>query len=112
MYYEDLRKKLAATDVKRRTKQAKISSSSFSEEVSSIDWEFINTSEQEEDLICRMYKLVRDRYIMVPASLYLGFDASIIWVGQYFEAAMRLVPLQGLAPRNSWKPWMLELILA
>ncbi|CAB4300583.1 unnamed protein product [Prunus armeniaca] len=29
-------------------------------EVSSIEWEFINMSEQEEDLICRMYKLVGD----------------------------------------------------
>lgn len=30
-------------------------------EVSSIEWEFINMSEQEEDLIYRMYKLVGDR---------------------------------------------------
>lgn len=30
-------------------------------EVSSIEWEFINMTEQEEDLIYRMYKLVGDR---------------------------------------------------
>ncbi|KAL0008471.1 hypothetical protein SO802_009973 [Lithocarpus litseifolius] len=46
---------------KRRRKQAK-TSSCYSEEVSSIEWEFINMSEQEEDLIYRMYKLVGDRY--------------------------------------------------
>ncbi|KAK9121798.1 hypothetical protein Syun_019415 [Stephania yunnanensis] len=33
-----------------------------SEEVSSIEWEFINMSEQEEDLIYRMHKLVGDRH--------------------------------------------------
>lgn len=30
-------------------------------EVSSIEWEFINMTEQEEDLIYRMYNLVGDR---------------------------------------------------
>ena len=33
----------------------------FLAEVSSFEWEFINMSEQEEDLIFRMYKLVGDR---------------------------------------------------
>lgn len=33
------------------------------EEVSSVEWEFINMSEDEEDLIHRMYRLVGDRYI-------------------------------------------------
>ncbi|KAG7956361.1 hypothetical protein I3843_11G120300 [Carya illinoinensis] len=47
---------------KRPRKQAKISTkSSTSEEVSSIEWEFIKMTEQEEDLIFRMYKLVGDR---------------------------------------------------
>ncbi|XP_023640529.1 transcription factor TRY isoform X3 [Capsella rubella] len=32
-----------------------------SEEVSSIEWEFINMTEQEEDLIFRMHRLVGDR---------------------------------------------------
>uniref|UniRef100_A0A2P2JW56 Transcription factor CPC n=1 Tax=Rhizophora mucronata TaxID=61149 RepID=A0A2P2JW56_RHIMU len=47
-------------DQRRRRKQAK-TSSCCSEEVSSIEWEFINMSEQEEDLIYRMHKLVGDR---------------------------------------------------
>ncbi|KAH8516922.1 hypothetical protein H0E87_005039 [Populus deltoides] len=37
-------------------------------EVSSIEWEFINMSEQEEDLIYRMYKLVGDRSNSRPQS--------------------------------------------
>ncbi|RID69462.1 hypothetical protein BRARA_C01556 [Brassica rapa] len=32
-----------------------------SEEVTSIKWEFINMTEQEEDLISRMYRLVGNR---------------------------------------------------
>ncbi|XP_052489717.1 transcription factor CPC isoform X2 [Gossypium raimondii] len=44
----------------RRRKQPK-TSGCCSEEVSSIEWEFINMSEQEEDLIYRMYKLVGDK---------------------------------------------------
>lgn len=42
-------------------KQARIAATS-SEEVSSIEWEYINMTEQEEDLIDRMYRLVGDRY--------------------------------------------------
>ncbi|KAL6124074.1 hypothetical protein ACLB2K_076590 [Fragaria x ananassa] len=51
-------------DVKRRRKQAKTSS-----KVSSVEWEFINMSEQEEDLICRMYKLVGDRWALIAGRL-------------------------------------------
>ncbi|KAG5565978.1 hypothetical protein RHGRI_001789 [Rhododendron griersonianum] len=50
--------------VKRRRKQLKTTHNhhcSCSEEVSSIEWEFINMTEQEEDLIYRMYNLVGDR---------------------------------------------------
>ncbi|XP_057497864.1 transcription factor TRY-like isoform X2 [Actinidia eriantha] len=47
-------------------KQMKTShNSSCFEEVSSIEWEFINMSEQEEDLIYRMYKLVGDRWALI-----------------------------------------------
>ncbi|GMH00432.1 hypothetical protein Nepgr_002271 [Nepenthes gracilis] len=49
---------------KRRRKQAKMQSY-CSEEVSSIEWEFINMTEQEEDLIYRMYKLVGDRWALI-----------------------------------------------
>ncbi|GMY23847.1 hypothetical protein ACB098_11G070200 [Castanea mollissima] len=53
---------------KRRRKQAK-TSSCYSEEVSSIEWEFINMSEQEEDLIYRMYKLVGDRWALIAGRI-------------------------------------------
>ena len=33
----------------------------YRSEVSSVEWEMINMTEQEEDLIYRMYKLVGDR---------------------------------------------------
>ncbi|XP_054783283.1 transcription factor CPC-like [Prosopis cineraria] len=53
---------------KRRRKQAK-TESSYAEEVSSIEWEFINMSEQEEDLIHRMYKLVGDRWSLIAGRI-------------------------------------------
>ncbi|XVF80211.1 hypothetical protein PTKIN_Ptkin15bG0053000 [Pterospermum kingtungense] len=53
---------------KRRRKQAK-TSTCCSEEVSSIEWEFINMSEQEEDLIYRMYKLVGDRWALIAGRI-------------------------------------------
>ncbi|KAJ0246271.1 Transcription factor TRY [Hirschfeldia incana] len=36
-----------------------------SEEVSSIEWKFINMTEQEEDIILRMYRLVGDRWDLI-----------------------------------------------
>ncbi|KAF3569630.1 hypothetical protein DY000_02016844 [Brassica cretica] len=48
------------TDRRRRRKQHKATLHD-SEEVSSIEWEFINMTEQEEDLIFRMHRLVGDR---------------------------------------------------
>ncbi|XP_062147350.1 transcription factor TRY-like isoform X2 [Alnus glutinosa] len=47
-------------DKRRARKQAKTRSAK-SEEVSSLEWEFIKMTEQEEDLIYRMYRLVGDR---------------------------------------------------
>ncbi|AED96321.1 Transcription factor TRY [Arabidopsis thaliana] len=52
------------TDRRRRRKQHKIALHD-SEEVSSIEWEFINMTEQEEDLIFRMYRLVGDRWDLI-----------------------------------------------
>ncbi|KAM7274616.1 hypothetical protein ACFE04_016482 [Oxalis oulophora] len=55
---------------KRRRKQPKLNNSCNSEvEVSSIEWEFINMSEQEEDLISRMYKLVGDRWGLIAGRI-------------------------------------------
>ncbi|XP_073026521.1 MYB-like transcription factor ETC3 [Primulina eburnea] len=36
-----------------------------SEEVSSIEWEFIDMTEQEEDIISRMHQLVGDRWGLI-----------------------------------------------
>ncbi|KAK8500380.1 hypothetical protein V6N13_028075 [Hibiscus sabdariffa] len=52
---------------RKKAKTSGTGSGSCSEEVSSIEWEFINMSEQEEDLIFRMYKLVGDNVGCVMA---------------------------------------------
>ncbi|CAF2244847.1 unnamed protein product, partial [Brassica rapa] len=44
-------------------------------EVCSVEWKFINMSEQEEDLILRMYRLVGDRYIL---SSFLSLPRSFV----------------------------------
>ncbi|GKU87955.1 hypothetical protein SLEP1_g2280 [Rubroshorea leprosula] len=66
---------------KRRRKQPK-TSSCCSEEVSSIEWDFINMSEQEEDLIYRMYRLVGD-----SASTLLD-EMSPFELSRYIYAAL------------------------
>ncbi|KAF8032471.1 hypothetical protein BT93_D1396 [Corymbia citriodora subsp. variegata] len=53
---------------KRRRKRAKTSCCSH-EEVSSVEWKLINMSEQEEDLIYRMYKLVGDRWGLIAGRI-------------------------------------------
>ncbi|XP_047318690.1 MYB-like transcription factor ETC3 [Impatiens glandulifera] len=65
----------------RRRKQAKIAgdhhhynynnnnNSCCSEEVNSIEWEFIMMSEQEEDLVYRMHKLVGDRWGLIAGRI-------------------------------------------
>ncbi|KAB8500220.1 hypothetical protein FH972_025397 [Carpinus fangiana] len=53
-------------DKRRPRKQAKTRRST-SEEVSSIEWEFIKMTDQEEDLIYRMYRLVGDRAAKLKA---------------------------------------------
>ncbi|KAH8516923.1 hypothetical protein H0E87_005039 [Populus deltoides] len=54
---------------RRRKKQAKTTTYCSDQEVSSIEWEFINMSEQEEDLIYRMYKLVGDRWALIAGRI-------------------------------------------
>ncbi|XP_010555717.1 PREDICTED: transcription factor TRY-like [Tarenaya hassleriana] len=53
---------------RRRLKQQKPTVDE-SEEVSSLEWEFINMSEQEEDLIFRMYRLVGDRWDLIAGRI-------------------------------------------
>ncbi|GMH19619.1 hypothetical protein Nepgr_021460 [Nepenthes gracilis] len=54
---------------KRRRRQAARAKSHVSEEVSSIEWEAVNMTEQEEDLICRMYRLVGDRWDLIAGRI-------------------------------------------
>ncbi|XP_021911750.1 transcription factor TRY isoform X2 [Carica papaya] len=42
---------------------------SFFLKVSSIEWDFIKMSEQEEDLIYRMYKLVGERWGLIAGRI-------------------------------------------
>ncbi|MQM05794.1 hypothetical protein Taro_038612 [Colocasia esculenta] len=55
-------------DSRRRRRQAKVARCE-SEEVSSIEWEFIDMTEQEEDLIYRMYRLVGDRWSLIAGRI-------------------------------------------
>ncbi|XP_073313654.1 MYB-like transcription factor ETC3 [Primulina huaijiensis] len=52
---------------KYKQKQPKIQNPGLksSEEVSSIEWEFIDMTEQEEDIISRMHRLVGDRWGLI-----------------------------------------------
>ncbi|CAF1715097.1 unnamed protein product [Brassica oleracea] len=59
-----------------RTKQAKtnpIVASSFSEgklmKISSLEWEAVNMNQEEEDLICRMHKLVGNRWELIAGRI-------------------------------------------
>ncbi|XP_054783285.1 transcription factor TRY-like isoform X2 [Prosopis cineraria] len=54
---------------KQRTRQRKTTNTSDSEEVSSVEWEFINMSEEEENLIHRMYSLVGDRWSLIAGRI-------------------------------------------
>ncbi|KAE9606538.1 hypothetical protein Lal_00014017 [Lupinus albus] len=61
-------------DKKRSKNKAKISTttsttSATSEEVNSNEWEFVDMSEQEEDLIHRMYGLVGDRWDLIAGRI-------------------------------------------
>ncbi|KAF3448687.1 hypothetical protein FNV43_RR09400 [Rhamnella rubrinervis] len=59
-----------------------------SEEVSSIEWDFIKMTEQEEDLIYRMYRLVGDRWDLI-AGRVPGRTAEEIerfWLMRHSEA--------------------------
>ncbi|XP_074558219.1 transcription factor CPC-like [Curcuma longa] len=53
---------------KRRPSEAKSFGHDF-QEVSSIEWEFVDMSEEEEDLIHRMYRLVGDRWALIAGRI-------------------------------------------
>ncbi|XP_021293049.1 MYB-like transcription factor ETC3 [Herrania umbratica] len=52
----------------RRRKQPKITTREC-EEVSSIEWEIIKVTEQEEDLIYRMHRLVGERWDLIAGRI-------------------------------------------
>ncbi|XP_019706804.2 MYB-like transcription factor ETC3 [Elaeis guineensis] len=54
---------------KRRGPKQPGTSDRHSQEVSSTEWEFINLSEQEEDLLYRMYRLVGDRWTLIAGRI-------------------------------------------
>ncbi|WCJ36795.1 MYB-like transcription factor ETC2 [Euphorbia peplus] len=55
-------------DTRRRPRQAKVTMFE-SDEVDSGEWEFISMTEQEEDLICRMFRLVGDRWDLIAGRI-------------------------------------------
>ncbi|AEE81975.1 CAPRICE-like MYB3 [Arabidopsis thaliana] len=57
-------------DNHRRTKQPKTNSIvTSSSEVSSLEWEVVNMSQEEEDLVSRMHKLVGDRWELIAGRI-------------------------------------------
>ncbi|PIN26517.1 hypothetical protein CDL12_00720 [Handroanthus impetiginosus] len=50
---------------KCRQKHPKMQNCFCSQEANSIEWEFINMTEQEEDIISRMHKLVGDKWELI-----------------------------------------------
>ncbi|XP_042385891.1 transcription factor CPC-like [Zingiber officinale] len=53
---------------KRNLRESRTSDDDF-QEVSSMEWEFIDMSEQEKDLVHRMYRLVGDRWSLIAARI-------------------------------------------
>ncbi|XP_047339666.1 MYB-like transcription factor ETC3 [Impatiens glandulifera] len=77
----------------RRQKQPKTDDPNYntnsccSEEVSSIEWKFIKLSEEEEDLVYRMHRLVGDRWGLIAGRIP-GRKAEEIerfWVMKHHE---------------------------
>ncbi|CAN6564812.1 unnamed protein product [Malus baccata var. baccata] len=52
-----------------RRKRPQITISDQSEEVISNEWEFINMTEQEEDILYRMYRLVGPRWDLIAGRI-------------------------------------------
>ncbi|CAD5319942.1 unnamed protein product [Arabidopsis thaliana] len=90
-------------------RQTKFTRSRYdSEEVSSIEWEFISMTEQEEDLISRMYRLVGNRWDLI-AGRVVGRKANEIeryWImrnSDYFSHKRRRLnvsPFFSTSPLN------------
>ncbi|XP_010474735.1 PREDICTED: MYB-like transcription factor ETC1 isoform X1 [Camelina sativa] len=53
----------------RKTNPTTIVASSSDQEVSSLEWEEIAMAQEEEDLICRMFKLVGERWDLIAGRI-------------------------------------------
>ncbi|KAK3037290.1 hypothetical protein RJ639_032052 [Escallonia herrerae] len=63
-------------------------------EVSSVEWKFINMTEQEEDLVYRMHKLVGDRWSLIAGRIP-GRKAEEIerfWLMRHGEGIAKHLP--------------------
>ncbi|CAE5956290.1 unnamed protein product [Arabidopsis arenosa] len=58
-------------DTQRKSKHLKTNPTivASSSEVSSLEWEEIAMAQEEEDLICRMYKLVGERWDLIAGRI-------------------------------------------
>ncbi|XP_030549639.1 transcription factor TRY-like [Rhodamnia argentea] len=56
-------------DERRRSRKQQKRASASTEEVSSIEWEAVKMTEQEEDLIYRMYRLVGNRWDLIAGRI-------------------------------------------
>ncbi|KAI3731861.1 hypothetical protein L1987_63053 [Smallanthus sonchifolius] len=56
-------------DKRSRMKNSMNHNNEFEEEVSSRKWEFIQLTEQEEDLVYRMHKLVGNRWDLIAGRI-------------------------------------------
>ncbi|KAI8544986.1 hypothetical protein RHMOL_Rhmol07G0007900 [Rhododendron molle] len=73
----------------------------FLAEVSSIEWEVINMTEQEEDMIYRMHKLVGDRDRGLPNNCFthqLQLSASAS--GEKLSMSLKF--------GNQWEAWLMQ----
>ncbi|XP_019191191.1 PREDICTED: MYB-like transcription factor ETC3 [Ipomoea nil] len=74
---------------KKRSKMSSNNQScSNTEEVSSMEWEFINMSQQEEDLIYRMHKIVGDRWALIAGRIpgRTAEEIERFWIMKHSDA--------------------------
>ncbi|KAI3434155.1 SANT domain-containing protein, partial [Psidium guajava] len=90
---------------KSHRRQARIAGPSGSEEVSSIEWEQIDMTEQEEDLIHRMHRLVGDKWDLIAGRIPGRSAAEIerFWIMKHREgvAERRTEPKKAKSRRLS-----------
>nr|GME02963.1 MYB-like transcription factor ETC3 [Ipomoea batatas] len=73
---------------KKCSKMSNNQSCTNTEEVSSMEWEFINMSHQEEDLIYRMHKIVGDRWALIAGRIpgRTAEEIERFWIMKHSDA--------------------------